>query len=337
MKLFLRSQSLSFLIVISLIGWSFGCVSPESDVSEKIELSDIDVLNQQILDDPNNSELYFERALQHKKSLDYTTAFNDLDRALDLDSTNSEFHTERGSLLYTVGRVGEAKFALEKAMELDPDNVNAKLTMAEIYFVLTNHDRSMRLINHALRIDDQLAKAYFLKGLIYKEQNNSTLQKSSLQTVTELDPDNVEAFNLLGMAYASEDDALALQYYESALSIDSANREVLYNRAHLYQEQLKTEEALWAYGELLRHYPSSAIAHYNSGYIYLGLKSEPTKAVDSFTEAIRLNPEYYQSYYNRGVALEELGRIDQAIEDYQRALDISPNFEPAIEGLNRLN
>jgi tetratricopeptide (TPR) repeat protein len=294
-------------------------------------------LNQKILDNPNDANLYLERALYFKNSQDYTSSFNDLDRALALDSLNSVYHTERGSLLYTVGKVGEAKFALEKAMALDPLNVDAKLIMAEIFFVLTNQPRAMTLINDALKIDDQLPKAYFLKGLIYKEQGNVTLTKSSLQTVTELDPDNVEAFNLLGMTYAEEGDSLALQYYQSALVVDSTNREVLYNRAYYFQDQLKADEALWAYDELLRHHPNSAIAHYNKGYIHLGLMSEPERAVDSFTEAIRLNPEYFQAYNNRGVALEELGRLDQAESDYKKALELMPNFGPAIEGLNRLH
>lgn len=96
-------------------------------------------------------------------------------------------------------------------------------------------------------------------------------------------------------------------------------------------------EALWAYDELLRHHPSSAVAFYNKGYIYLGLLSEPEQAVNAFTEAVRLNPEYYQAYNNRGVALEGLGKTDQADLDYRKALELSPNFQPAIEGLNRLH
>lgn len=324
------------LILLSSL-WSCSC-NPKEQVDEESILEDsFYELNQKILNDPNDVELYMERALYHKKNVDYTSAFNDLDRVLSLDSTNSEYLTERGSLLYTVGRVGEAKFALERAISLDPQNTDAKIVMAEIYFILTNHTRSIRLINDALKIDDQLSKGYFLKGLIYKEQGNVSLTKSSLQTVTELDPDNVEAFNLLGMEYAAEGDALALQYYESALTVDSTNREVLYNRAYYYQDQIMAGEALWAYDELLRHHPSSAVAFYNKGYIYLGLLSEPEQAVNAFTEAVRLNPEYYQAYNNRGVALEGLGKTDQADLDYRKALELSPNFQPAIEGLNRLH
>ncbi|NNC83675.1 MAG: tetratricopeptide repeat protein, partial [Flavobacteriales bacterium] len=241
-----------------------------------------------------------------------------------------------GSLYYATGQMGEAKYALEEAIELDPNNTSALLQLAEVYFVLTNHDRTMRMVNEALRVDEQLPKAYFLKGLVYREQRNSELAKSSFQTVTELDPDNVEAFNLLGMLYAEEGDSLAIQYYETALGIDPDNLEVLYNRGYFYQDNLMAEKALDAYNEMLEIHPESSAAYYNKGYVLMGLLSRPEEAIDAFTEAIRYNPSYYQAYSNRAVCLEELGRREQAEADFKKALEIKPNFDPAIEGLNRL-
>ncbi|NND94074.1 MAG: tetratricopeptide repeat protein [Flavobacteriales bacterium] len=307
------------------------------DAQEEQSVRTIEELNVLILKNPNSVELYLQRAAIHRAENSLNEAFNDVNRALSLDSLSSEAQFELGSLHYMVGNMGEAKFALESAIELDPANTEAMLELAELYFVLTNHNRSMRMINDALKVDEQLTKGYFLKGLIYKEQNNYELAKSSLQTVTELDPDHVEAFNLLGMLHAADGDSLALQYYETALAIDSTNLEVLYNRGYFYQDRLMAEEALQAYNKMLDHHPGSAVAHFNKGYVLMGLMSEPEKAIDSFTEAIRYNPQYYQAYSNRAVCLEELGRKDQAISDYEMALEIFPNFEPAVLGMNRLN
>ncbi len=326
----------AFLLLGALI--LFGCSDTENGSLEHMDavVKTESSINEDILNEPNNPQLYIDRAHVHITSGDFTSAFNDVRRAIEIDSTEANHFYELGALYYKVGRVGEAKFSLERAIRLDAKHTRAMLEMAEVYFVLTNHDRAMRLINDALRIDNQLEKAYFLKGLIYKEQGNSTLSKSSLQTVTELDPENVEAYNLLGMICAEEGDSLALEYYDTALSIDSTSREVLYNRAYYFQDRINPEKALIAYDDLLRHHPGTAVAYYNQGYIYNGLMSNPEAGVNSFTEAIRLNPRYYQAYTSRGVCLEELGRRDQAISDFEAALDIEPNFDPAIKGLNRL-
>jgi len=334
----LRLVSISTKIFLAFCVFT-ACQNPKSkelgDTTDEIQ--SLSSLNQSIIESPNDAQLYLERARFYKASTSYTEAFNDIKRAIDLDSMDTEGHYELGALHYVTGNMGEAKFALEESVGLDPRNTKALLQLAEVYFVLTNHNRSMRFINDALKVDEQLPKAYFLKGLIYKEQKSFGLSKSSFQTVTELDPDNVEAFNLLGMLYASDDDSLALQYYESALSIDSTNLEVLYNRGYYYQDQLQAEEAIEAYNDMLRHHPNSSAAYYNKGYVLMGLMSQPEKAIAAFTEAIRYNPDYYQAYNNRAVCLEELGRVEQAISDYQIALELYPNFEPAILGLNRLN
>jgi Flp pilus assembly protein TadD len=78
------------------------------------------------------------------------------------------------------------------------------------------------------------------------------------------------------------------------------------------------------------------VAYHNKGYIYNGLLSDPSQAVSEFTEAILLNANYPQAHVNRAFALIDLGRIEDAKRDFKKALDLSPNFEPAIKGLNDL-
>jgi len=57
-------------------------------------------------------------------------------------------------------------------------------------------------------------------------------------------------------------------------------------------------------------------AHYNLGEYRL--------AIEGFTEAIRLDPQYAQSYRNRGDAYYKLGEYQRAIEDYDEAIRLNP-------------
>lgn len=328
------------LIVIGLllIGCGPAASTDRSDpAAQSSDPSDeLDLLNQRILESPQDISGYLDRARLLKDRGVLGSAFEDTRRALVLDSTSAEVHRLMGSLYYLDGQLGQAKYAYENALLFDGNDTESMLELAQIYLVLTNHDRAMEQVNRALRVDEQIPRAYLLKGLIYRELGNSDLVKSSLQTVTELDPEDAEAFNLLGMTYAEEGDTLALVYYDTSLDVDSMHKEALYNRSYFLQEQGRFERAIEGYELLLSRYPQTAVAHYNIGYIYLGMLGNLERAVDEFTEAIRSDPTYHQAYSARAVALEELGRIPAAIEDYERALEIVPDHSPSLDGLNRL-
>ena len=55
------------------------------------------------------------------------------------------------------------------------------------------------------------------------------------------------------------------------------------------------------------------------------------------SQVLQINPKFVYAVCNRGVAYEYLGNYVAARKDYEEALKLSTNFEPAIKGLNRLD
>jgi tetratricopeptide (TPR) repeat protein len=53
------------------------------------------------------------------------------------------------------------------------------------------------------------------------------------------------------------------------------------------------------------------------------------EAVGHFSDAIRLNPELAEAYYNRGLAFGRKGNLDQEIADYSEAIRLKPTFAGA--------
>ena len=52
-------------------------------------------------------------------------------------------------------------------------------------------------------------------------------------------------------------------------------------------------------------------------------------AIEDYTTAIELDPQYVLAYYDRGGARSEQGNLDAAIEDYTRAIELDPQFAVA--------
>ncbi|XP_053315307.1 tetratricopeptide repeat protein 32 [Spea bombifrons] len=71
-----------------------------------------------------------------------------------------------------------------------------------------------------------------------------------------------------------------------------------------------------------------AVAFNNRGQIKY-FRVDFYEAMDDYTEAIRVNPNFEVPYYNRGLILYRLGFFDEAIKDFQKVLQLNPKFEEA--------
>ncbi len=72
-------------------------------------------------------------------------------------------------------------------------------------------------------------------------------------------------------------------------------------------------------------------------WIYLGIAHNkaglPTKAIEAFQQALRINPEYAATWFNIGVAYSKSGQRAKAIQAYQQALRIDPDDAHAWRNL----
>jgi tetratricopeptide (TPR) repeat protein len=50
------------------------------------------------------------------------------------------------------------------------------------------------------------------------------------------------------------------------------------------------------------------------------------KAIEDYSQSIRLEPDAAYTFNNRGFTYAYMGQYEKAIEDYDRALDLTPNW-----------
>jgi len=81
-------------------------------------------------------------------------------------------------------------------------------------------------------------------------------------------------------------------------------------------------ETLWKM--TIARNPVCWMAHDNLGNIFKE-KGQIYEAVNQYSEAIRLNPDYAGAYYNRGIAYTKLGQYQLAIESYNEAIRRTPD------------
>ena len=305
--------------------------------SKKTQTKDkLEELSDEIVDSPNDPNLYIKRALIYKKRNLLDLGLKDVDRAMSIDSTVSYFHTVKGDFFFSKGELRNARLAFENAIRFDETNTDALVKLGEVNFYLRRYEEALTHINDALREDDQLAQAYFLKGYIFKELGDTTLAKSSFQTATEVNPNHFEAFMELGSLYSYDNNPIAVDYFETALQINPNSAEAYYNKGMFLQSDGKIEEAIDVYQKMVKTDANNFLGYYNMGYIYLTEYLDYETAQAYFDSVLMVKPAYVDALYNKGLCSEEMNKKGEAESIYRQVLDIDPQHDLAARGLERV-
>lgn len=293
-------------------------------------------LNKKLVDDPNNASLYHDRCLYFFNKGIYDKAMDDITRALSLDSLNTEYLYTKGDIYFSVMRFDDATAAFAKVLRQEHGHPRANLKMARILLHLKQYKEAIQHIDLALKTDVNLAEGYFLKGIAFQYMGDSVNAASSFQTAVEQKADYFDAYVTLGLLYATRRDSMAVEYYNSALSLRPNSPEALYNLAIYYQDNGKPLKAFSIYNQLTALGPNEG-AHHNKGYIYLVYLGQYDKAIPQFDSALRINPNYVEAYHNRGLAYRELKKYKEARADFKAALKLNPQFELSANELDDMD
>ena len=57
------------------------------------------------------------------------------------------------------------------------------------------------------------------------------------------------------------------------------------------------------------------------------------EAIEAYNKALAIKPDYAEAYNNMGVTLKEQGKLEEAIEAYNKALAIKPDYAEAYNNM----
>ena len=114
-------------------------------------------------------------------------------------------------------------------------------------------------------------------------------------------------------------------------NINQPSRNQLQSLIKLYS-QGKFISALTDAKQLLKKFPNSANLYNIYGALNQGL-SKLDEAVNAYNKAICIKPDYADAYNNLGTVLKEKGKLDRALEAYSKALSIKPDYAEAYNNM----
>jgi len=115
--------------------------------------------------------------------------------------------------------------------------------------------------------------------------------------------------------------------YEHALKMDEGFVPARINLAMLYDQMGDKQKAEQEFREVIRREPKLAEAQYSLGLLMAESKDRLPEALEFLTKAAELDPNNPRIHYNRGLALQTLGRADEAEESLKKAFRLSPQTQ----------
>jgi tetratricopeptide (TPR) repeat protein len=330
-------KNIRFLLLL-LLPFMISCGETITDEvkDSAVPKDSLTLLNDSIRNDPNNLDLYHQRAKYYLSQNDLGAALADINRILAIDSSTTKYLLTGADVHFFMNKVQRADQLLKRAVELEPANVTSLLQLAQLHHYLQRYDEEVAVLDKVIDLDRRNAQAYFMRGMIAKEKGDTARAMSEMQLAVQMDPDYYTAYIQMGVISASQGSPVAVDFYRNALAVQPTSMEALYNLAMYYQDNGQPRMAVNTYLAILQLNPMHFDAHHNLGYIYTFQIDSPSVALNYLDLAIRDNPGSARGYFSRGRCFEKMGQFDKASADFVKALEIDPQFDAAAEGLDRV-
>ncbi|MGO9272586.1 MAG: tetratricopeptide repeat protein [Terriglobia bacterium] len=316
---------------------------------------------------PDRQEIqkHYERATGARQAGQNDVAVKEFREILRLDPHNAEAHANIGVIMYAEKDYVQAAEEFRAALKLRSSlwNARAFLGMTELRLgdpqgAKTDIEESFQHLRDAtlqseagmdlisLYYQDQdLSRALeILKVLQGAHPDDPDLLYTAYRTYTELaartlaklaqvGPESAQMHRILAQAQQSQDDfAGAIAQYRKALEIDPAlpglhfelGQAILANSTDEPARQEAEKELRLA----LVEDPRDANSEYMMGEIEW-LRTKPQDALQHYSEAVRLRPDFVDARVALGKVLTALGRADEALQQLSEAVRLDPQNEVA--------
>lgn len=146
-------------------------------------------------------------------------------------------------------------------------------------------------------------------------------------------PENADVKHFIGKMYSKKNNhQQALNYFESALKIDTKNKWFYINKATTLASLEKMDEALTTTDQVIALFPEWSLG-YNLKASFLHRMNQQSESLKTYELAMNATPKSAVIYCNRGDLYLELSKETEAVSDYKQALQIEPNYSRATKKL----
>lgn len=244
-----------------------------------------------------------------------------LEQAVKLQPKLAYFHTELGYIYSAQGEHDKARQAFQEALGADPGYVHAQVGLGWNAYYTKDYEEAVRLFDKALQMrsddaDAHLGKSYALADLSTPDYQGAVAEA---RLAAGLAPDRLDVQSELGWAYRNlgsslSDNAARKDQYTQA---EQQFRRVLEKNDRFFDAQLGLG---WALQDLA---------------LLIGDDAKLRASLDTLDRALELKKNQPYALNARGWTNYHLNEYDDALDDFNQALERDAQYGDALLGKGR--
>jgi tetratricopeptide (TPR) repeat protein len=340
--------------------------SDDPDAKQELNAAST-ALQQAQVPEGSRPEMLRLRAAVESASGNFDAANRDLKEALSLAPANVNSMNNYGTLMWKMGQKDAARQAFTKVLYLDHQNREALSSLGYLARDAGDQKLAETYFARAIAVHPGDYAPYLALADLYTAEHNYRAAETNYEKAYERKPDT--ALTIAGGANAAIEAHnldLADQWLNRAKGRLNANPQVERERERYLTFKGQYAESAKLGSDVISKLPKDRegvvylaydlydLGRYNDA-LALAAKYEPIfpddkdlpfiagnvdaheghlkKALEDYTQAIAHDPRMAAGYSNRGYVFNDLREADKGANDFEKALQIDPNFGEAHLGL----
>lgn len=232
--------------------------------------------------------------------------------------------------------VADREKSLKDSIAKFPDSLILKENLIQYYRDNDEYDKAIMAVNGILQKDSLNARLWDIKATLLFENEDTLNAITAFETAFRLNP-SPRYLILLGSLYAQTKNTKALQVADALLKTEQPEtaKEALFIKGLYYTYTGDKKTAISFFDQCLDIDNRHMFAYREKG-IALYDMGKYEDAITVLDKAVTLQNNFDEGYYWLGRCLEKLNKPNDAIEEYKTALMYSPDYVEAKDALVRL-
>jgi len=193
---------------------------------------------------------------------------------------------------------------------------------------------ALEQIKKATELAPGASRNYSLRARIHEAAGETDEALAALGEALKIDPSDLVALLSRAEMYRQQGDLKsARKDVNRALQVGPGLGRAILMRSLISAEEGRMNDAIMDLQTLLRNDPNNANLLVQMASFYM-VDSRPRKAISVLTRLIKKDKDIWQAFRTRADALLSVGKHAEAVEDYEKALELNPESTNILNNLS---